>query len=188
MDSKKQAEEKKKKLLEELKNTVKNKIQIIPSGYKIKSKGIYNIEDLYQEMQLWFQHMGYKWREVEYRFIAGKEGSKTIEIVWIGERIAASHAYTTYIIRLGLQAIGSDVEVTLDTGAKVKRFKGSLEFRTEAYIKRNVDIFQNTPFPKLFVKGYEILTRDRILAERVELYTEANKLYDELKAFLMIYR
>ena len=76
----------------------------------------------------------------------------------------------------------------MDTGAKVKRFKGSLEFRTEAYIQRNVDLFVKTPFPSLILKGYEILTRDRLKAEWDELFMEANKLYDELKAFLIIYR
>lgn len=181
-------QDKEKKIEAKLKTVVPAKLQVIPGGYKIKAKGIYNIEDLYQEMQLWFQHMGYKWREVEYRYTIGRDGNKVIEFVWIGEKNPSSHKYSTYYISIGLQAVGSDVDVTLDTGAKVKRFKGSLEFRTEAYIQRNVDLFINTPFPSLMLKVYEILTRDRLKAEWDELFTEANKLYDELKAFLIIYR
>lgn len=166
--------------------SVPGKIVIIKDGYKIKAKGVYNLEDLYVELNQWFTHMGYKWKELEYKVVAGKAGSQHLEILWEGEKEV--DGYTTYIIRLNLGADISDAEVTLDGGAKVKRQKGALEFRSEAYIKREIGVWKGKFMGNQLAKLYEILIRDRLRAQSGELYGEAHKLYDELKAFMMIYR
>ena len=178
------AEEKK---VEEKKiSSVSNKIVIIGDGYKIKAKGVYNLEDLYVELNQWFIHMDYKWKELEYKVVTGKGGSQHLEILWEGEKEVDK--YTSFIIRLNLGADISDVEVTLDGGAKVKRQKGALEFRSEAYMKKNIDVWKGKLMGNTLAKLYEILIRDRLKAQGGQLYGEAHKLYDELKAFMMIYR
>ncbi len=166
--------------------SVPGKIVIIKDGYKIKAKGVYNLEDLYVELNQWFVHMGYDWKELEYKVVAGKGGSQHLEILWQG--IKEEDKYTTFIIRLNLAADISDTEVTLDGGAKVKRQKGALEFRSEAYIKRNIGVWEGKFMGNILAKLYEILIRDRLRNQSAQLYLEAHKLYDELKAFMMIYR
>ncbi len=166
--------------------SVRKKIDVIKDGYKIKAKGVYNLEDLYVELNQWFTHMGYSWKELEYKVIAGKGGSQRLEILWKG--VKKVNDYTTFVIRLNLGADISDVEVTLDNGGKVKRQKGTLEFRSEAFIERNVDVWKDKFMGNTLAKLYEILIRERLKAEFVQLYGEAHKLYDELKAFMMLYR
>ena len=165
---------------------VPNEIEIIKDGYKVKAKGVYNLEDLYVELYQWFTHMGYEWKEVEYKVIAGKGGFQRLEILWQG--VKKVDDYTTFVIKLNLGADISDVEVTLDTGAKVKRQKGTLEFRSGAKILRNRDIWKDKFMGNTLAKLYEVLIRDRLKAQGGQLYGEAHKLYDELKAFMMIYR
>ena len=82
----------------------------------------------------------------------------------------------------------ADVEVTLDGGKKVKRQKGGLEFRSGATLKKNVDLWEGKAFGNMQAKVYEMLNHDRLEAQKGELYGEAHKLYDELKAFMMLYR
>ena len=166
--------------------SVPKKIQVIKDGYKIKAKGVYNLEDLYVELNQWFVHMGYSWKELEYKVIAGKGGSQRLEILWQG--IKKVNDYTNFVIRLNLGADISPVEVTLDNGGKVSRQKGTLEFKSEAYIERNVDVWKGKFMGNALAKLYEILIRERLKAEFLQLYGEAHKLYDELKAFMMLYR
>ncbi len=175
------AEEKEKEI-----ESVSGKIVIIADGYKIKAKGVYNLEDLYVELNQWFIHMGYDWKELEYKVVSGKGGSQHLEILWEGEKKVDE--YTNFIIRLNLGADISDAEVTLDGGAKVKRQKGALEFRSEAFMLRNKDVWKGKFMGNQLAKLYEILIRDRLKAQGGQLYGEAHKLYDELKAFMMIYR
>lgn len=166
--------------------SVQSKAVIIKDGYKIKAKGVYNLDDLYIELNQWFEHMGYQWKEIEYKVIAGKGGSQRLEILWQGRKDVDK--YSMFVIRLNLGADISDVEVVLEGGAKVKRQKGTLEFRSEAYIQRNVNVWQGKVMGNLLAKLYEILIRDRLKSQEGQLYAEAHKLYDELKAFMMIYR
>jgi len=167
-------------------DSVAGKIVIIKDGYKIKAKGVYNLEDLYVELNQWFVHMGYDWKELEYKVVSGKGGAQHLEILWEGQKKVDD--YTSYVIRLNLGADISDAEVTLDGGAKVKRQKGALEFRSEAFMLRNKDVWKGKFMGNWLAKLYEILIRDRLKAQGGELYGEAHKLYDELKAFMMIYR
>ena len=166
--------------------SVPDKMDIIKDGYKIKAKGVYNLEDLYVELNQWFTHMGYNWKELEYKVIMGKGGSQRLEILWEGKKKVTD--YTSFVIKLNLGADISEVEVTLDNGAKVKRQKGTLEFRSGAWVLHNRDVWKGKMMGNYLAKLYEILIRDRLKAEMGQLYGEAHKLYDELKAFMMIYR
>jgi hypothetical protein len=165
----------------------KEKINIIKWGHKIKAKGVYNLDDLYVELQLWFSHMGYSWHEVEYKKMVFGGGAYRAEIIWIGTKRADD--YNSYEMKISLAADVKDAEVTLDGGKKVKRQKAGLEFITGAKLVRDTDIWKDWgPFPAKFQKNlYEHLIRDRLRHREDELWGEANKLYDELKAFLLLF-
>jgi len=185
-DPKKISEEREKEDVERINKLVKKEIVVVTQGYVIKAKGTFNLEDLYMELQIWFEHMGYKWHELEYKFEVYKNGDTNHEMVWLATKDVTK--YTTFEIRISLQAIGTSIEVQMENGAKAKRYKGTLEFRTGAKILRNTKIWAGKPFAPFQAKLYEILSRDRIKEEKDWLLLEANKLYDELKAFMMIYR
>jgi len=163
------------------------KVNIIEDGYKIKAKGTYNLEELYEELKNWFEHMGYKWLELEYKQVINRDGSKNLEILWQGEKEIDD--YVTFKIKLNMNITGiNDTEIKLETGATVKRQKCTLEIKSGAWIEKNVDYFKKKLLGKYLPQLYEILIRDRLIDQKQTLYLEVHKLYDELKAFMMIYR
>ncbi len=160
------------------------KVKII-GELKIKSKGVFNIEDLYVELYLWFKHYGYEWREVEYRKIMFPGGGYRLELVWIARKNFGD--YNTFEILLVLGAdIKGDVEVQLEGGKKVKRQQATIEFKSLGEIHRNDDVWKGRMFGNQMQKVYEIMTQDRFEQIKEDAYVEASKLYDELKAFLII--
>lgn len=166
--------------------SVKDKEVIIKPGYKIKANGTFNIEDLYIELYQWFVHMGYAWKELEYKVTVKPGGVQSLELLWEGRKKIDD--YSTFVIPLNLWASVVDVEVQLETGAKVKRQKGTLEFRSGAWILRSIEVWENRLMGNVVARFYEILIRERLLEQETQLYGEAHKLYDELKAFMMIHR
>ena len=166
---------------------IDEKVTIIEDNYKIKSKGTFNLEELYVEMKNWFEHMDYKWYELEYKQVINRDGSKNLEILWLGEKKIDD--YVTFKIKLNMNITSiNDVEVKLDTGATVKRQKCSLEIKSGAFIAKNLKPFEKKWLGRYMPQLYEILIRDRLKDQKQTLYLEAHKLYDELKAFMMIYR
>ncbi len=163
------------------------KVEIIEDNYKIKAKGTYNLEELYIELKNWFEHMEYNWNELEYKQVINRDGSKGLEILWLG--VKKIDDYVTFKIKLNLGAASiTDAEVKLETGATVKRQKCTLEIKSAAYIEKNTEYFKGKFLGKYLPQLYEILIRDRLKDQKETLYLEAHKLYDELKAFMMIYR
>ncbi|MBT3323563.1 hypothetical protein HN681_04515 [archaeon] len=152
---------------------------------KIKSKGIFNVEDLYVELYLWFKHYGYVWSEIEYRKIMFPGGGYRLEIVWMGKKNL--NDYNTFQIHLILGAdVKGDVEVQLEGGKKVKRQQATLEFKSWGDLYTNDKIWKGRTFGKQMQKVYEIMTKDRLEQYKEDTYIEISKLYDELKAFLII--
>jgi len=166
---------------------IKNKVDIIEDGYKIKSKGTYNLEEFYVEIKNWFEHMGYTWYELEYKQVINRDNSKNLEILW--EAVKKIDEYVTFKIKLNMNITGiNDAEVKLDTGATVKRQKCTIELKSGAWIEKDLKMFDKMFIGKYLPQLYEILIRDRLKDQKETLYLEAHKLYDELKAFMMIYR
>ena len=152
----------------------------------VKGQGIFNMNDLYLELYLWFTHHGYKWKELEYKILEFGGGKKRSEILWECSRKVDD--YTTYVIDLAMAADTSDQEVTLEGGKKVKRQKATLEFITTAEIKYNKDIWKGKPLAQYQAKVYTLLIHDRLEGQKGELWEEVHKLIDELKAFMIIYQ
>ncbi|MBL7051717.1 MAG: hypothetical protein ISS01_01360 [Nanoarchaeota archaeon] len=152
---------------------------------KIKSKGVFNIEDLYVELYLWFKHYGYVWREVEYRKIMFPGGGYRLEIVWIAIKTLNDYNNFKIVLVTGIDVKG-DVEVQLEGGKKVKRQQATIEFKSWGDINTNDDVWKGRTFGKQMQKVYEIMTRDRLEQYKEDSYVEVSKLYDELKAFLII--
>ncbi|MBT4416662.1 hypothetical protein HOC80_01010 [archaeon] len=159
---------------------------IVGYGYKIKAKATLNADDFYKEIYRWFEHHGYEWKELQYKKIEFPGGNYRLELLWQG--IKPMDDYTTFVIDLHLAADLSNVEVTAETGQKGKRQKGTYEFRSGANIIKNVDVWKGKPFGQIQAKLYDVLIRKRIDQQKTDAYLEVHKLYDELKAFMMLYK
>lgn len=168
-----------------MKIIVEEKTIIIPPDHKIKSAGMFDLKELYLEVYRWFTHNGYAWKETKYRNAEQPNGVKLIEIWWKG--IKKKEDYMTFVIEMNMQAFVTDAEGTRE-GAKVKLSKGTVEFRSGAYIEKNMEMWGKKPGGLLWAKLYEIMIRDRIEKYKEELYIEAHKLFNEVKTYLELYK
>lgn len=171
-------------------DNTKAKIEIVPSGYKVKAAGMFDFEEMYQELQRWFTYNGYTWQETKYRVVENPDGSKQVELKWVCPRKVDD--YVDFTITMDLQVFHSDVEANID-GAKKKLQKGGYEFRFGAYYEKNWKIWmdgkgQFKPFMKWFKNFYErVMIRDRMESYDALLYNEAHMLFSEIKAYMQLY-
>jgi hypothetical protein len=158
-----------------------DRITIVPQGTKVKVKGVYNMDDLYGEIQLWMTHMGYVWHEVEYKKTVKGGGLDELQIIWVGTKNVDD--YVDFEIQIDLLAFVSGTEVALANGKKLKRHKCALEFRIGGYMRKNDGYYKKDWQKKL----YEYLIRDRIRQQEGDIFGETTKLIDELRAFTLQY-
>ncbi|MAG77856.1 hypothetical protein CL616_00665 [archaeon] len=159
--------------------------ELVPFGYKIKVKTTTYFDYLYKEVFFWMQHYGYDWKELNYGIIEFPNGSARLEFLWKG--VKGVDDYSTFIIDCQLAATVSDLKVKTERGKETKMKSGTHEFRIGAYIKKNVDIWEGKPFGNQQAKLYEMLIRDRLEEQKNDLYVEAHKFIDHLKALLEFY-
>ncbi len=160
----------------------KNKII---DGYKLKSKGIFNFEELYTEMAKWFKHYGYDWKELEYKKTDNPNGSQTAEVKW--ECPKEIDKYVSMLTEIFLKADLSDVEVTIGNEKK-KMNKGTVELKFTTTMIKNVDVWAKKPFGKAAGLIYDkILIKDRLKYYEDEILNESQKLISEVKEYLQIY-
>jgi len=163
------------------------KEDIIPNGYQIKQGGIFSLEELYMELQRWFLHYEYDWKETKYRNVDQPGGGKQVEIMW--ECTKKADEYVKFVVKTHIQTFMSDVEVPVEGGAKKKMNKGSIEFRFHAYMVKNVSIWKNHWWGTLGRIIYEkFLIKDRLENYGAELFGEMQKLFSEIKAHLQLYQ
>ncbi len=161
------------------------KTQLVPFGSKLKFSGMFDLQELYEELERWFKHFGYEWKETKYRSYEQPSGMQQIEIWW--ECTRQVDDYQTFTIDLHWQAIVKDVEATID-GVKRTLKKGSAEFRTGAYVSKNVPESWKKPLGKIFWLIYErILIKKRLEDYEAILFGEAQRCYDEIRAFFKYY-
>lgn len=165
---------------------LKDKTDLVPFGTKMKFGGAFDLKELYEELERWFKHFGYDWKETRYRHYDQPTGLQQIEIFWECERKVDD--YQTFFIKLHWQALVNPVEATVD-GVKKKLKKGTMEFRTHAYIEKNVpESWKTTVFGKLMWLIYErLLIKKRLEDYEAILFGEAQRCYDEIRAFFKYY-
>lgn len=165
---------------------LKEKIPIL-SGYKIKASGVFDFEELYQELERWFKHNGYEWKETTYRNVDQPDGGKMVELKWECYKKPSGEDYLRYQISIHWQAFLKEVEVNVEN-IKRKMNKGSVEMRFEVNILKGVKVWEKMLFGKLMGVIYEkILIRDRLDKHEEMIFEEANALFSEIRAFFQIY-
>ncbi|MFH1638546.1 MAG: hypothetical protein ABIB71_09030 [Candidatus Woesearchaeota archaeon] len=158
---------------------------LVPFGTKMKFGGTFDLQELYHELERWFRHFGYSWKETKYRLYDQPSGLQQIEIKWHCTRKVDD--YQKFTLDLHWQALVTEVEANIE-GVKKKLKKGSMEFRTEAYITKNVPPNWKTPLGKIFWLIYErILIKKRLADYEAILFGESQRCYDEIRAFFKYY-
>ncbi len=173
-------------------DSTKQKVDIVPAGYKIKAGGMFDFEEMYQELQRWFTYNGYTWQETKYRVVENPDGSKQVELKWVCPRKIDD--YVTFVITMDLQVFHSDVEANID-GVKKKLQKGGYEFRFGSSYEKNWKEFwmdekgqQFRPLMKWFKEFYEkVMVKGRLESYDALLYTESHMLFSEIKAYMQLY-
>lgn len=159
-------------------------LEVIPNGYKIKASTVFDFEELYIEMQRWFLHFGYDWKETRYLINSLPNGSTLSEISWVCSKKVDE--YVSYTMNVDFKATVSDVEVNVDN-VKKKMNKGSVEFRFKGIMYKNTKVWEKKFFGRLLGAIYEkILIRDRLGDIEDNLLGESNRLFDEIKTYLNI--
>lgn len=159
------------------------KKEIVPDGYKIKANGIFDFEELYQEMQRWFIHTGYSWKETRY-LVSDQGQNRLSEISWLC--IKKIDEYMTYKFEAYIKVNVSEVEVTIEN-AKKKTNKGSIEFRFRGDMEKNVAIWNKKFMGHFLGLIYEkVLIRNRLGDNEDKLKAESQRFFNEIKSYLQI--
>ncbi len=160
------------------------KVTII-DGLKLKSKGIFNLDDLYKEMVIWFNHYGYEWKELEYKKVENADGTTKTELRW--ECPKKVDDYVSIQTSIFMQAVVSDVEVTVGNEKK-KMNKGSMELKFSTALLKNMDAWKNGLMGNITGLIYDrILIKERLRAYELNTLLETQKLIKEVKEYLQIY-
>lgn len=154
-------------------------------AYKIKAASVFDMGELYESMQRWFEHKGYAWKELRYKHIDRPDGGQTTEIGW--ECTKKIDDYVDFVVTMGAQIIVSDVEVNLPNNAKKKMQKGSIEMKYTGYLKKNVSVWEKRALGHLLGLIYEkILIRKRLEEYEKAMFAEIHLFFDEVRLYLQI--
>ena len=158
---------------------------VVPVGYKIKQKAVFNFEELYKAIYRWFEHYNYKWYELKYSHEVVQNGNFHTEIVWEARR--EINDYLSYVMTFEFILDFGEAQIDKE-GVKIKTNAGTVEMRASAFIEKNVDFWEKKPMGKFMRKMYDnFLNKDRLNTEEYNLYIEAHKLFNEVKAFLNLH-
>ncbi len=168
------------------KDADKNKVC---SGLKLKWKGIFDFDDLYQKMKFWLDFYGFGDENSSFKeekYVQRLKGdSKQIEIRWKGEKII--NDYFSYVITITFFALGlKDIKVEED-GKQIGKNTGEIEMRFSAHLVTN----RQGKWKKdgLMKKIYEsYIIKDRIEQNTIDLYEMTYNFRDEIKAMLDLHR
>lgn len=157
----------------------------IIDAYKIKAGGVFDMGELYESMNRWFEHKGYEWKETRYKKTDNPNGSSTTEIVW--ECSKKIDDYVAFVVTMGAQIITSDVEINLPNNVKKKVQKGSIESKFGAYLQKDIKIWEKKALGHLLGLIYEkILIRKRLEEYEKAMFAEINTFFDEVRLYLQI--
>lgn len=157
----------------------------IIEAYKIKAATVFDMSELYESMQRWFEHKGYDWKEVRYKHVDMPDGRTLTEIGW--ECTKKIDDYVSFVVTMGAQITLSDVEVNMPNNVKKKMNKGTIEAKFGAYLKKNVSVWEKRALGHLLGLIYEkILIRKRLEEYEKAMFAEIHTFFDEVRLYLGI--
>jgi len=163
-----------------------NKIALL-EGEKITYDGVFDLRELYKHLYEWLTWRKFDVAEKKYKEKVKATG-KDISIKW--EATKDLDEYSSFTIEMNANLIGlNDVEVQKES-AKVKMQKGEISIDVSAsLITDKMEIWQSKPAFSFLQKFYEkYLYKGSIDKMKAELWKTGWDFYNEVKAFLNLYR
>ena len=158
-----------------------------PGGLKIKYKGVFDMENLYNSMAYYLQDYGLckDLTKLEKRYAEKKMGSaKNLEILWTTKKKVSE--YFTYHIKITFLVLGlSDIEMQKGD-KKVKANKGDCEMRIAGWVEVGGEKFDKLGFLNKIYANYVI--RKRLDEYKIDLYSKVYKFQDFVKRIVGAYR
>ncbi|MFH1592619.1 MAG: hypothetical protein ABIB47_04610 [Candidatus Woesearchaeota archaeon] len=159
---------------------------IVPN-VKIKDKSIFSLEELYKLLFRWFELNQYDFNEQEYRDEDTGAGQKHLEIKWYAEK--KINDYFKFVIETNFLVLGLEKVEIESGGVKRNTNKGEVELRIKAYILKDYENRWEAGFMRFLRAFYEkFVIRGRIDDLENQIYEEAYRYMDEIKAFLNLHR
>lgn len=160
--------------------------KVVIDGAKLKQDSVFNMGELYKSLFAWFNNYGYDFAEEEYNE-KDSGRNKDVKFYWTAEK--KIDAYIKWRIELSVLIVGME-SVEIDrNGLKLKTNKGSIEFKITSSVLKDYDNKWSKGFSTFLRKIYDkIVAYQRYSRMEGELINETNKLMDEIKAFLNLYR
>lgn len=161
--------------------------KIVMDNIKVKQESIFNMPELYKALFSWFANYGYNFHEQEYNEADAGKG-KNIKFFWVAEKNIDS--YIRWQIELNAMILGMESIELERNGLKLKTNKASVEFRITATMIKDYDgKWSKGPGMGTLRRVYDkIMIRKRLSRLEGDLERETNKVIDEIKAFLNLYR
>ena len=151
---------------------------------KISQNSAYNMSELYKNMVKWLEFYEYNYHETGYEVQNVGSDAKNIKFYWFAEK--PIDEYIRFVIELNCFLIGVKKGEIDKNGVKMKAEQGTIEFRFNVYLEKDYN-GKWGKIPMLTTLYDKFIARKRIDTYQGELLTEANKLFDEIKAFLNLH-
>ena len=162
-----------------------DKDPIIKEG-KVKYSGPFDLELLYKKLQEWIRRARFKPPQ-EKRYVERvKPFGKIVDIAWETSK-AQLDEYLKMELEVRFLIVGlSDIEVD-QGGKKVKLQKADLEITFSSALVRNAksEWTDKSVMRKLYER---YIIPDKVEYYKIELYKDTEKVMDETKNFLALYR
>ena len=159
---------------------------VIIAESKVKYIGVFDLLLLYKKLQRWIKERRFaEVKEVKY-VERIKPFGKILDLVWETSRSEVGE-YLSLELEVKILAVGiNDVEVDTPSG-KLKLNKAELEITfSSALVRNNKKEWADTSLLKRIYEKYIIV--NQIEHFKIELYKDTEKLVDETKNFLALYR
>lgn len=157
---------------------------------KVKYKGNFDLKLIYKKLREWLMREGYsdpcEGGEKKYGERVKPKG-KQVEIVWEATKKEEA-GYFIRSIKLSF-FINELVEVEVEKdGRKIKLDSGEIEIGFNSSLLRNAGSPAWDEHSLMFRFYERFIIADKIEAFKIEVYKDTNKLMDEVKNFLNLYK
>ncbi|HZX12449.1 MAG TPA: hypothetical protein VFE88_03250 [Candidatus Nanoarchaeia archaeon] len=155
---------------------------------RIKYSGAFDLLLLYKKLEAWIKRQRFKSvKEVRYAERVKPLG-KVVDITWMASKSEVDE-YLRMELEVKFLIVGlNEVELDRPSG-KIKLNKGDLELTFSSSLVRNGKNPPDWSDQSLFRRVYEkFIIADQIEKFKIELYKDTEKVMDETKGFLALYR
>lgn len=154
---------------------------IIPA-IRVSQEGVFNLSDLYKQLQSWFNRNKYSVTEKEYFDKMEKDGTRSPIIKWDAYRKADDYTKMHLDLRIKCKNLKSK---NLE---KETVFKGKVTVKLSAYLEKDYDDRWEQSFMLKFLRGFydTFVIKGKLDTYAEEAKNDAYDAYNQVKSFLRL--